>query len=130
MTPEATTLETVLDEQFDLTPATLKDMLLKMHLTRIFEDAAFQQYALGKVHGTMHLCAGQEAVAVGAIAALRPDDMITSTHRGPAHASTKGHDINTMTDSDAPRMMNTAPISNCSSTKAKMKDGMSSEKSM
>ena len=96
MTPEATTPELALDEQFDLAPETLKDMLLKMHLTRIFEDAAFQQYALGKVHGTMHLCAGQEAVAVGAIAALRPDDMITSTHRGHGHAIAKGQDINTM----------------------------------
>ena len=44
----------------------------------------------------MHLCAGQEAVAVGAIAALRPDDMITSTHRGHGHAIAKGQDINTM----------------------------------
>ena len=96
MTPETTTREPVLDEQFDLAPGMLKDMLLKMHLTRVFEDAAFQQYALGKVHGTMHLCAGQEAVAVGAITALRPDDMITSTHRGHGHAIAKGQDINTM----------------------------------
>jgi TPP-dependent pyruvate/acetoin dehydrogenase alpha subunit len=96
VTPEATTEELALDEQFALTPEMLKEMLLKMHLTRVFEDAAFQQYALGKVHGTMHLCAGQEAVAVGAIAALRPDDMITSTHRGHGHAIAKGQDINTM----------------------------------
>ena len=52
---EATTLELAPVEQFDLAPEMLKDMLLKMHLTRIFEDSAFQQYALGKVHGTMHL---------------------------------------------------------------------------
>jgi pyruvate dehydrogenase E1 component alpha subunit len=71
-------------------------MLRKMHLTRIFEEEAFQQYSLGKVHGTMHLCAGQEAVAIGAIAALRPDDLITSTHRGHGHAIAKGQDINTM----------------------------------
>ena len=83
-------------KQIDLAPEKLKDMLFKMHLTRFFEDAAFQQYSLGKVHGTMHLCAGQEAVAVGAIAALRPDDLITSTHRGHGHAIAKGQDINTM----------------------------------
>jgi 2-oxoisovalerate dehydrogenase E1 component len=94
--PEANTVELSLAEQFDLTPEALRDMLWKMHLTRSFEDAAFQQYALGKVHGTMHLCAGQEAVAVGAIAALRPDDMITSTHRGHGHAIAKGQDLNTM----------------------------------
>jgi 2-oxoisovalerate dehydrogenase E1 component len=83
-------------EPLDLSPEQLKDMLLKMQLTRFFEDSAFQQYALGKVHGTMHLCAGQEAVAIGAIAALRPDDMLTSTHRGHGHAIGKGQDINTM----------------------------------
>ena len=96
MTHEAATIERALDEKLDLAPDKLTDMLWKMHLTRSFEDAAFQQYALGKVHGTMHLCAGQEAVAVGAIAALRPDDMITSTHRGHGHAIAKGQDLNTM----------------------------------
>jgi len=96
VTHEAATIERTLDEKLDLAPDKLTDMLWKMHLTRSFEDAAFQQYALGKVHGTMHLCAGQEAVAVGAIAALRPDDMITSTHRGHGHAIAKGQDLNTM----------------------------------
>ncbi len=96
MTHEAATIERTLDEKLDLAHDKLTDMLWKMHLTRSFEDAAFQQYALGKVHGTMHLCAGQEAVAVGAIAALRPDDMITSTHRGHGHAIAKGQDLNTM----------------------------------
>jgi len=79
-----------------LPPQRLTDMLYKMHLTRFFEEAAFQQYSLGKVHGTMHLCAGQEAVAIGAIEALRPDDLITSTHRGHGHAIAKGQDVNTM----------------------------------
>jgi 2-oxoisovalerate dehydrogenase E1 component len=93
---EADTAESTLDERLGLSSEQLKDMLLKMQLTRFFEDSAFQQYALGKVHGTMHLCAGQEAVAIGAIAALRPDDMLTSTHRGHGHAIGKGQDINTM----------------------------------
>jgi pyruvate dehydrogenase E1 component alpha subunit len=93
---EANTAEPTLVERLDLSPEQLKDMLLKMQLTRFFEDSAFQQYALGKVHGTMHLCAGQEAVAIGAIAALRPDDLLTSTHRGHGHAIGKGQDINTM----------------------------------
>jgi pyruvate dehydrogenase E1 component alpha subunit len=94
--PQTNTLKPALDERLDYPTKLLKDMLLKMHLTRFFEDAAFQQYSLGKVHGTMHLCAGQEAVAVGAIAALRADDAITSTHRGHGHAIAKGQDINTM----------------------------------
>jgi len=84
------------DTMLGLPPERLTDMLYKMLLTRCFEETAFQQYSLGKVHGTMHLCAGQEAVAIGAIAALRPDDLITSTHRGHGHAIAKGQDINTM----------------------------------
>ncbi len=61
-----------------------------------FEETAFQQYALGKVHGTMHLYEGEEAVAVGAITALEPDDYIVSTHRGHGHAISKGQDIQLM----------------------------------
>jgi pyruvate dehydrogenase E1 component alpha subunit len=93
---QAIATQSSVDATLGLPAEQLKDMLLKMHLTRIFEDSAFQQYALGKVHGTMHLCAGQEAVAIGSIAALRPNDMITSTHRGHGHAIAKGQDINTM----------------------------------
>ena len=92
----ATVAEPHLSTEFELPPDRLTDMLYKMLLTRCFEETAFQQYSLGKVHGTMHLCAGQEAVAIGAIAALRPDDLITSTHRGHGHAIAKGQDINTM----------------------------------
>jgi 2-oxoisovalerate dehydrogenase E1 component len=80
----------------DLDAATLTDLLRQMHLIRAFEEAAQQQYAAGKVHGTMHLYAGEEAVAVGAMAALRPDDLITSTHRGHGHAIAKGQDVNGM----------------------------------
>lgn len=61
-----------------------------------FEEAAFEQYGAGKAHGTMHLCIGQEATAIGAIAALRVDDLITSTHRGHGHAIGKGQSVNDM----------------------------------
>ncbi len=93
---QAIVTQSSLETAFGLPPEQLIDMLYKMSLTRFFEEAAFKQYALGKVHGTMHLCAGQEAVGIGAIAALRPDDLITSTHRGHGHAIAKGQDINTM----------------------------------
>ena len=71
-------------------------MLYQMYLIRAFEEAAQQQYYLGNVHGTMHLYVGEEAVAVGAIAALQPDDLITSTHRGHGHAIAKGQDVESM----------------------------------
>jgi len=80
----------------DLSPDKLADMLYQMYLVRAFEDAAFQQYAAGHVHGTMHLYSGEEAVAIGAIAALRPDDLITSTHRGHGHAIAKGQNVREM----------------------------------
>jgi pyruvate dehydrogenase E1 component alpha subunit len=74
----------------------LKEMLLQMHVIRAFEEKADELYALGKVHGTMHLSIGQEAMAVGAIAALRPEDYILSTHRGHGHCIAKGADIKLM----------------------------------
>ncbi|BCX04222.1 MAG: 2-oxoisovalerate dehydrogenase E1 [Candidatus Roseilinea sp.] len=74
----------------------LLDMLRQMHLIRAFEEAAEQQYFAGKVHGTMHLYIGEEAAAVGCIAALEPRDQITSTHRGHGHAIAKGQDVREM----------------------------------
>jgi pyruvate dehydrogenase E1 component alpha subunit len=71
-------------------------MLLQMYLIRAFEEKADELYALGKVHGTMHLSIGQEAMAVGAIAALHPEDYILSTHRGHGHCIAKGADIKLM----------------------------------
>ncbi len=67
-----------------------------MYTIRAFEETAEQLYALGKVHGTMHLSIGMEASAVGAIAALRPDDYILSTHRGHGHCIAKGADLERM----------------------------------
>jgi len=67
-----------------------------MYLIRSFEEKAEQLYALGKVHGTMHLCIGEEATAVGACLALRRDDCILSTHRGHGHCLAKGADVNLM----------------------------------
>ncbi|MCG2770147.1 MAG: thiamine pyrophosphate-dependent dehydrogenase E1 component subunit alpha [Anaerolineae bacterium] len=67
-------------------------MLKQMQLIRAFEEKADELFALGKVHGTMHLSIGQEAVAVGAMACLRPDDYILSTHRGHGHCIARGAD--------------------------------------
>ncbi|MBK7179938.1 MAG: thiamine pyrophosphate-dependent dehydrogenase E1 component subunit alpha [Chloroflexi bacterium] len=73
-----------------LTPEQLLQALRQMHLIRAFEEKAEALYALGKIHGTMHLSIGQEASAVGACLALRPDDTILSTHRGHGHCIAKG----------------------------------------
>ena len=63
---------------------------------RHFEYMADKLYAAGKVHGTMHLSAGQEAVAAGIALAVRPDDYLINHHRGHGHFIAKGADINLM----------------------------------
>ena len=79
-----------------LSAARKRELLRRMYTIRAFEEQAEQLYALGKIHGTMHLSIGMEASAVGAIAALRPDDLILSTHRGHGHCIAKGADLNRM----------------------------------
>jgi len=83
-------------EDTALSAARKRELLRQMYTIRAFEERAEQLYALGKVHGTMHLSIGEEASAVGSIAALRPDDLILSTHRGHGHCIAKGADLNRM----------------------------------
>lgn len=72
------------------------DCLRQMMLIRIFEETSEQLYLQGMIHGTMHLSVGQEASAVGSIAALRPADYILSTHRGHGHCIAKGAQVSLM----------------------------------
>jgi len=71
-------------------------MLTTMVLIRAFEEKADELFAQGRVHGTMHLSIGQEAVATGVCAALRTDDYILSTHRGHGHCLAKGAEVRLM----------------------------------
>jgi TPP-dependent pyruvate/acetoin dehydrogenase alpha subunit len=57
---------------------------------REFEDKVHEAFQKGLVFGTTHLCQGQEAVSVGAIAALRQDDALTYTYRGHGQAIARG----------------------------------------
>lgn len=65
-------------------------LLEQMLLIRRFEEKSAELYCLGKIHGFLHLYIGEEAVAVGAIPALRPDDAIVSTYREHGHALVRG----------------------------------------
>jgi TPP-dependent pyruvate/acetoin dehydrogenase alpha subunit len=65
-------------------------MYRRMCLIRSFEEHARDLYMQGRVRGATHMYIGEEAVAVGACAALRRDDYITSTHRGHGHCLAKG----------------------------------------
>src|SRR5881396_3791926 len=67
-----------------------RHMLRQMLLIRRFEEKAAEAYALGKIGGFCHLYIGQEAVAVGALAALRDDDYVISSYREHGQALARG----------------------------------------
>jgi len=76
-----------------LTKEKLVEMYRKMLEIRFFEEKVFELYAQNLVPGTIHLYAGEEAVAVGICNNLRKDDYITSTHRGHGHCIAKGAEL-------------------------------------
>src|SRR5437773_482501 len=65
-------------------------MLRQMLLIRRFEEKAAEAYALGKIGGFCHLYIGQEAVAAGSLAALRPDDYVICSYREHGQALGRG----------------------------------------
>jgi pyruvate dehydrogenase E1 component alpha subunit len=64
--------------------------LRQMSLIRHFEEKAGEAYSLGKIGGFCHLYIGQEAVAVGSLGALGPNDYITCSYREHGHALARG----------------------------------------
>ena len=83
-------------QQLALADESLIGLYRTMCTVRHFEYMADKLYAAGKVHGTMHLSAGQEAVAAGISLAVRPEDYLINHHRGHGHFIAKGADINLM----------------------------------
>ncbi|HLZ81759.1 MAG TPA: pyruvate dehydrogenase (acetyl-transferring) E1 component subunit alpha [Ktedonobacteraceae bacterium] len=75
-----------------LTRTELLEMHYNMALIRRFEEKSAEEYTRGKIGGFMHLYIGQEAVGVGSIKALRPDDKILCSYREHGHALAKGMD--------------------------------------
>jgi TPP-dependent pyruvate/acetoin dehydrogenase alpha subunit len=63
---------------------------------RQFETMAGEMFAKGKIPGFIHLSIGQEGSSVGVCSVLRPDDYLTTTHRGHGHMIAKGADLNKM----------------------------------
>lgn len=64
----------------------------QMLLIRRFEERCAEMYALGKIGGFCHLYIGEEAVAVGAVDALRPSDYVFSSYRDHGHCLARGSD--------------------------------------
>ena len=65
-------------------------LLREMLRIRRFEEKAAELYSLGKIRGFLHHYIGEEAVAVGAMQALGPDDAIVATYREHGHALARG----------------------------------------
>jgi len=74
----------------------IKEMYKTMMKIRKFEEFAVGATAEGRIPGFIHLYIGEEAIATGVCANLKPDDYITSTHRGHGHIIAKGGELNKM----------------------------------
>jgi acetoin:2,6-dichlorophenolindophenol oxidoreductase subunit alpha len=68
------------------------DLYRTVRLIRRFEERAIEMVRSGVIPGGIHPYIGEEAIAAGVCAALRADDVITSTHRGHGHVLAKGAD--------------------------------------
>ncbi len=87
-----TELETRDARRESLVRGQLPEALRLMLTIRLFDERALALYRAGEMRGTTHPYIGMEAVGVGVTLALRPDDWVTSTHRGHGHTIAKGGD--------------------------------------
>src|SRR5215217_5751401 len=80
----------------ELTKEQLLEAYRVMRTIREFEERLHREFATGDIPGFVHLYAGEEAIAAGVCAHLRPEDYVASTHRGHGHAIAKGCDVKAM----------------------------------
>ncbi|RMH04618.1 MAG: pyruvate dehydrogenase (acetyl-transferring) E1 component subunit alpha [Nitrospirae bacterium] len=73
-------------------PQKLLALYRQMVLIRRFEEKSAEMYALAKIGGFLHLYIGQEAVAVGSMDTIRPDDYVISAYREHGHCLARGSD--------------------------------------
>jgi TPP-dependent pyruvate/acetoin dehydrogenase alpha subunit len=77
-----------------------KSTLLDLHRTmvriRTFEETAHKEFLKGEMPGFLHLYSGEEAIAVGVMSVLQPDDYVSTHHRGHGHLIAKGADTKRM----------------------------------
>ncbi|WP_114778278.1 pyruvate dehydrogenase (acetyl-transferring) E1 component subunit alpha [Botryobacter ruber] len=77
-----------------LAPELAQKLLYQMLLIRRFEEKAAEMYTKTKIRGFLHLYIGEEAVAVGVMQALRPQDNVLGTYREHGHALVRGLEPN------------------------------------
>jgi pyruvate dehydrogenase E1 component alpha subunit len=71
-------------------PGRARALLRQMVLIRRFEEKAAELYTVGRIRGFLHLYIGEEAVAVGALHPLGPDDNVVATYREHGQALVRG----------------------------------------
>src|SRR5688572_8046851 len=89
-TPDSKRIESDEPSLLDTTADELAPLYRQMLAIRRMEEASAKAYSPGKIGGFLHLIIGQEAVCVGAIAALEPKDYVVATYREHGHAYAKG----------------------------------------
>lgn len=83
-------MSTAIDTTAGLSREQLVDLYRQMLTIRRFEEKALENYALGKIGGFLHLYIGEEAVGVGSISALRPEDHIVTHYRDHGYPIARG----------------------------------------
>ena len=79
-----------------LTRAHLAELLRQMVRIRRFEEKCVELYQREKIRGFLHVYSGEEAVAVGVMQALAPEDAVVATYREHGHAIARGMPMNTL----------------------------------
>lgn len=74
----------------------LLKMFSKMSVTREFEESVMRNFSKGKIHGTCHMCVGEEATHTGTMFARKDNDYVFGTHRGHGQGLAFGLETNRM----------------------------------
>ena len=77
-------------EQHRLSKTELLELYRMMRLIREFERECERQYTRGNIRGFLHVYIGEEAIAVGAISTLRPEDYVVTHYRDHGQALARG----------------------------------------
>lgn len=77
-------------------PDVLRRLYYEMVRIRLIEEKIAEHYPEKEMRCPVHLCIGQEAVAVGVCGALSPQDYVLSNHRSHGHYLAKGGNLKTM----------------------------------
>ena len=86
----------VKDDPMDISKEHALELLHGMLRIRHFEERCVALYSVQKIRGFLHLYIGEEAVAVGIMQALRPEDAVVATYREHGHALARGLSMNAL----------------------------------